>query len=226
MSQAGKDSASMPALPISPGAPGALPVVTLGVSRTKALTRTAAWGAPAAACSVAGVAVYRGLSFAPSGMYNRLVEYSVAVCLLPIVCAGAVFAILAVRWLLLAVWPGSVGIIADEGGLLLRLGPFGTRRFDAASLDVKYPFEQDGDIGESSVEAFLPEEQQRSTLLPRITCPGRHGLPAGSSEPINFTILRFGGLLESDAAAALRPWVEAWQARHAVREEPAWEPDT
>ena len=135
----------------------------LGVSRTKALTRTAAWGAPAAVCSVAGVAIYRGLSFAPSGMYNRLVEYSVAVCLLPIVCAGAVFAILAVRWFLLAVWPGSVGIIADDDGMLLRLGSFGTRRFAAAHLEVKYPFEQDEETGESTVEAFLPEEQQRST---------------------------------------------------------------
>ena len=219
MSQDGIDSAGKPALPISPGAPGALPVVMLGVSRTKALTRTAAWGAPAAVCSVAGVAMYRGLSFAPSGMYNRLVEYSVAVCLLPIVCAGAVFAILAVRWFLLAVWPGSVGIIADDDGILLRLGSFGTRRFDAAGLEVKYPFEQDEDIGESTVEAFLPEEQQRSTLLPRMTCPS-------SSEPINFTILRFTGMMEGEAAAALRPWVEAWQARYAVQEEPAWEPDT
>ncbi len=219
MSQAGKGSASKLALPVSPGAPGALLVVMLGVSRTKALTRTAAWGAPAAACSVAGVAMYRGLSFAPSGMYNRLVEYSVAVCLLPIVCAGAVFAILAVRWLMLAVWPRGVGIFADDDGLLLRLGSFGTRRFDAASLDVKYPFEQDGDLSESSVEAFLPEEQQRSTLLPLITCPG-------SSEPINFTILRFSGMMESDAAAALRPWVEAWQARYAAQEEPASGPDT
>ena len=198
----------------------------LGVSRTKALTRTAAWGAPAAVCSVAGVAIYRGLSFAPSGMYNRLVEYSVAVCLLPIVCAGAVFAILAVRWFLLAVWPGSVGIIADDDGMLLRLGSFGTRRFASAHLEVKYPFEQDEETGESTVEAFLPEEQQRSTLLPRITCPGRHSLHAGSSEPINFAILRFTGMMEGEAAAALRPWVEAWQARYAVQEEPDWEPDT
>ena len=190
----------------------------LGVSRTKALTRTVAWGAPAAVCSVAGVAIYRGLSFAPTGMHNRLVEYSIAVCLLPIACAGAVFTFLAVRWFLLAVWPGSLGIFADEDGLLLRLGSFGTRRFDAARLDVKYPFEQEWDVSDSSVEAFLPEERQRSTLLPRITC-------SGSSETINFTILRFVGMMESDAAAALRPWVEAWQARHAAQREPGSESD-
>ena len=209
-------SSGKPAVPTSKPA---VPVVMLAVSRVKALTRTAVWGAPAAICSVSGVAIYQGLSFAPSGMYNRLVEYSIAVCLLPIVCAGAVFAFLAVRWFLLAVWPRGVGIIADEDGLVLRLGSFGTRRFDAARLDVKYPFEQDGDLCDSTFEAFLPEEQQRSTLLPRITCPG-------SSEPINFTILRFVGMMENDAAAVLRPWVEAWQARHAAQEEPAGESET
>lgn len=193
--------------------------VTLGVSRVKALTRTAVWGAPATVCALVGVTMFERLRLAPSGMYNRLVEYSVAACTIPIVCAGAVFAFLAVRWLLLAVWPRGVGILADEDGLVLRLGSFGTRRFDAARLDVRYPFETAGDLSENSVEAFLPEEQQRSTLLPRITCPG-------SPEPINFTILRFVGMMEKDAAAAMRPWVDTWQARYAAQVGSTSEPDS
>ena len=185
--------------------------ITLGVSRVKALARTAAWGAPATVCALISVAMYGRLRLAPSGMYNRLVEYSLAACTIPIVCAGVIFAFLAVRWFLLALWPGVVGIIANEEGLLLRLGSFGTRHLAASGLDIRYPFELEVDDGETSVEAFLPEEQQFSTLLPRILTPG-------VSEPVNFTILRFIALSEADAAAALRPWVEAWQNRYMARE--------
>lgn len=191
--------------------------VTLRVSRVKALTRTVAWSAPATVCALLSigiarllVGVYGRLGFATSGMSNRFVAYSLAICMIPIVCAGVVFLFLTLRWFLLAVWPGTLGIFGDDQGLLLRLGSFGTRRLESARLDVKYPFELEEDMAESSVEAFLPEEQQRATLLPRITYPD-------AAEPINHTILRFVGMMEHDAAAAIRPWVDSWQVRNATR---------
>lgn len=179
----------------------------LRVSRVKALTRTAEWGAPAAVFALLCVAVFGRLGLGASSISGRLVAYSLVFCLIPIVIADLFFVFLTLRWFLLAVWPGPLGIFGDDNGLYLRLGPFGTKRFESTRLDVRYPFEQEEELEECSVEAFLPEERQRATLLPRITFPG-------AGEPINRTILRFAGMMEPDAAAAIRPWVDRWQATH------------
>lgn len=190
--------------------------VTLPVSRVKALTRTVAWGAPTAVGALLCLGVYGRLSLAAFGVSGRLVEYSLVVCMIPMALAEGAFAFLTLRWLLLALWPGTLGIFGDDEGMLLRLGSFGTRRYESARLDIKYPFEQEQDTEGSSVEAFLPEEQQRATLLPSMVHPD-------ATEPINHTILRFVSMMEPDAAAEIRPWVDRWQARHTAPGQPAGE---
>lgn len=184
------------------------PSVTLLVSRSKALTRTIAWGAPAVICATVSFVLFSRLDLTPSGLTNRLVEFSIAICLLPVAVAAIWLTVVAARWFALAVWPGRLGVFAGPESLELRFGSFGTHRFDADRLNMAYPFEQDLDASECGVEAFLPEEKQRETLLPQITFPGE-------KTPINQSILRFVAPPEIEAAAALRSWIESQQARHA-----------
>jgi len=181
-------------------------VPTLRVSRVLALTRAVIWLVPAAILCVSVVSLYRGLHFVPSGISNRSVDYAVALIGLPF-CAIALWtAWNAVRWLLLAAWPARLGIFASERQLILRLGPFGTRVFDAGRLDIRYPYECAGD-DDGGFEAFLPEEQQQATLLPRIAHPDARA-------PLHRTILKFALGDEADVAVGLRPAIERWRALH------------
>jgi hypothetical protein len=178
----------------------------LPVSRSRAATRGLLCLVPALLLGATGAAIYSRLHFVPTAVSNRLVDYSIAVAALPCPIFTLVFGFRAVRWLFLSCWPGDVAIIADETALTLRLGPFGTRVYDTARLDVKYPFELSGEFDDGSFEAYLPEEEQLARFLPRLTHPD-------APEPLNRTIRRFAVGAESDVAAALRSVIEHWRTR-------------
>ncbi|MDO8629788.1 MAG: hypothetical protein Q7R41_04785 [Phycisphaerales bacterium] len=183
-----------------------LRTVVLSVSRARAVTRGLLCLVPALLLGAATFATYSRLHFVPTAISNRLVDYSIAVALLPCSIFTLVFGFRAVRWLLLSCWPGDVAIVADETALTLRLGPFGTRAYDAGQLDARYPFEQSGDFEDGGFEAYLPEEEQRARFLPSLTHPG-------APEPLHRTILRFAVGTEPYAAAALRPVIDHWRTR-------------
>lgn len=183
----------------------------LTVCRSRALVRGLTWLVPAAILGAATVFVFGGLEFAPSGVSNRLVEYSLAVVALPLPVAGAYAAFLALRWFALGLWPRRLGIFAAPEHLQFRLGPFGTRTFDARRLTIRYPFELADDEDDAAFESFLPQETQVETLLPRITHPQ-------SKRPLNQVILRFATGSEIDMARALRPAIEAWRISAAPRD--------
>ena len=169
----------------------------LSVARGRVLVRGLLWAVGAVLVGFGVLTVVSGLDFKPTGVSNRLVEYSIAAVLIPF-GAGAIWcAVTAVRWMLLAAWPGAVGVFVGADALVLRLGPWGTRRLEWDSLDVRYWFEHDPDELEGLVEAFLPEEVQRAQFLPQIRCPGE-------SESINRMLLRTTGRSEQEAADALR----------------------
>jgi len=149
--------------------------------------------------------IYTSLHFVPSGVSNRLVDYSVALISLPIPLTALWSAFKGARWLLLSVWPAPVGVFADERTLTLRLGPFGTRSYDASRMDIRYPFELSQDDEGGGFEAFLPEEEQQMRLLPRILHPG-------AREPLNRVILRFVQPSEEEAVRSLRPLLDHWRS--------------
>jgi len=180
--------------------------VVLSVSRTRAATRGLLCLVPALLLGAVTFAIYSRLQFVPTAISNRLVDYSIAVALLPCSIFTLFFGFRAVRWLLLSCWPGEVAINADETALTLRLGPFGTRVYDTVQLDAKYPFEQSGDFEDGGFEAYLPEEEQRTKFLPYLTHPA-------AREPLHRTILRFAVGTEPDAAVALRPIIDRWRTR-------------
>ncbi len=179
-------------------------VVRLPVARLKALTRAALWGIAFLILGAGAYLIYGGLSFRPTAVSNRIVDYSIAVVAAPIVVAAALCALRSLRWALLWAWPGQTEIRAAPDSLDLRLGSFGCWRFDVARLEVRYPFElpEDGDF-----EAFLPEAEQRESLIPRLLHPE-------SPEPIGRTILRFVAGTEPEVAGTLRAAVDQWRAAH------------
>lgn len=182
------------------------PTVVLSVSRSRAATRGLLCLVPALLLGAATFTIYSRLNFVPTAISNRLVDYSIAVVALPCPIFTLVFGFRAVRRLLLSCWPGDVAIVADETALTLRLGPFGTRAYDAVRLDAKYPFEQSGEFDDGGFEAYLPEEEQLTRFLPRLTHPA-------APEPLNHTILRFAVGTEPDVAVALRPVIDHWRTR-------------
>ena len=178
--------------------------VRLPLARGRAATRALIRGAPAMLLLAASEIVFPELRFASTGATNAIVDWSIALAALPLAVVGVGCAIAALRWALTACWPSSLGIVADADSLEFRLGPFGNRIYDAARLDVKYLFELSTDGEEEGYEAFLPEEEQMSRFLPRIT-------HSTSRECLNALILRFTDGDESAAATAFRPVLEQWR---------------
>ncbi len=179
--------------------------ITLPVSRGRALTRSVIWAAPAVVGIAVTLVIYPNLDlFAVNGV-NRLVAWSAAIAALPIPIALTICGFKSVRYLALSVWPGRVGVHADSRNLVLALGPFGTRRFDAARLDARYPFEQSKDEAvEDGFEAYLPQEEQMARFVPRMTHPD-------ATEPIHRTLLRFCKGDEIDIASKLQPVLAVWR---------------
>jgi hypothetical protein len=183
-------------------------------ARARAVTRGTLWAAASLLLAIASFTIYRSLQFGSSVAGGRLVAIAIGVGALPLLILTVITAVQAIRWLGLAVWPGRAGVFATAASLTLRFGPFGTQRFEAAALDVKYPFELSGDFEDGGFEAFLPEEHQLASFLPRIAHPD-------AREPINRTILRYAAGTEAQIAAGLRPAIQRWREDLADR----W-PDT
>ncbi len=183
-------------------------VIRVPVSRLRAWTRAVLWSVATCVPGVAVALIFGRLDFRPTGISNGLLDYAIGFAVLPLALLAMVSAVTTLRWLLLCVWPGPVGIYASEEALILRLGSFGTRRYDAARLDVRYPFEFSADADDGGFEAFLSQDEQLASFLPRITHPE-------STERLNMVILQYISGSESDVAGLLRPVLDGWRAGQA-----------
>lgn len=183
--------------------------VAIPLARTKALTRAVVWGMCVVVMLAAAYPIYSGLNFSSSVVSGRLVDFSIATVASPILFGALYCLFKSSRWLLLCLWPAPIGVFANKDELVLRLGCFGTWRFDASEISVKYPFELSADLDGGEFESFLPEEEQRATLLPRITHPQ-------SPESINRTIQRYVDATETELASCLRQVLAAWRGEETI----------
>ncbi len=181
--------------------------IVLPVSRARAASRALLCSVPAVLLTLTTILIYSRLHLVPTGISNRLVEYSIAAISLPAPLLALWTALKALRWLLLALWPARVAIVADACTLTFHLGPFGNRSYDASRLDVRYPFELSQDDDGGGFEAFLPEDEQRAKLLPRILHPQARG-------PLNRLILRFAKGSEQEIVRAMLPAIDRWRPSH------------
>lgn len=179
-------------------------MVTLEVSRTRAFTRGVLWLILSTLVGAATLWIFQGLNFSPTGVSNRLVEYSIAIFALPLPLGALWTLIKSLRWLLLSAWPGQLGVFADQQELTLALGPFGIHKYDIPRMDIRYPFELSADLEGEGYEAFLPEEEQKEKFLPRLN----HPLAKGK---INQTILAYVYEEEIAVASVMRPMIELWR---------------
>lgn len=185
--------------------PGAIPQIFLPASRARAAMRGILGGIAAAPAALVLNMIAPSLSFRHSGASNQIEDYALSFTLLLIGIAGLAAAAWGGRWALLALWPGRVGFVADVRGLSWRLGPFGSGRLDAERIEARYLFElDDEELEEGHFEAFLPEETQRRTMLPRLRHPQvRHC--------VRQLLLNFCAAPEEKLADGLRPMIDAWR---------------
>lgn len=192
-----------------------IPQIFLPASRARALGRGILGGTAAAPAALVLNLAAPSLSFRHSGASNQIEDYALAFAFLLIGIAGLAAAAWGGRWVLLALWPGRIGFVADARGLLWRLGPFGSGRLDAERIEARYLFElDDEELEEGQFEAFLPEETQRRTMLPRL----RHPEAPRCVRPL---LLNFCGAPEEELADRLRPVIEVWRRIARADEEPA-----
>ena len=192
--------------PATPGHDGfALdPVVRVAASRGRALARGTLWAALTLVLGAITFLVLRRIDFQPSAVTGRLVNFSIAAAGLIPAFATLLGLAKALQWLSFALWPAPVGVVARRDAMTLRLAWFGGGRYPAAEMDIRYPFELSPEETEDEFDAFLPEDQQRQRLLPRIVHPSQ-------AVPLNRLLLRFVALPEGDLAARLRPVIDLWR---------------
>lgn len=179
------------------------PNIRITVSRGRALERALLRMMPAGLLLVMSVGTIRSLNFAPNPLTNRITEYCLTLVMLPLGLSGAALAISGLRWLLTALWPGRLLIVADAGGLTFHLGPMGTDRYEIDRITLRYPFELsiEDDGGDAVFESLLEPSEQMATLLPRMEY-------AGEPTRLDRRILHFTRLDETQAAESLRPFIE------------------
>ena len=174
------------------------------IGRTKATTRALLRLALALVIATFSGSILVNLDFARSGASWSIVDVSVALVLLPFALCAVALGVSGLRWLTLACWPRPTGVYADTTRLTLALGPFGTRKYEADRLEVRYMFEHSGDEEAETFEALLPKEEQIRRFLPTM-------LHSAAEEPLNRVVLRFVGGSEASVAQALRPMLARWR---------------
>jgi len=180
-------------------------IACVAVSRGGSLVRGVLWVAASTLCGVITVVVLGSLDFSPAGISHRLVDVALLIAVSPVAILGVYLGLCGLRWLGLAGWPGFVGVVATRDALVLRFGPFGTRRFDTGRLELKYAFELSADEEDGGFESFLPKEEQIARFLPRMFHPDGRGR-------IDVTILKYTGHDESVVARAFRPAFDLWRS--------------
>jgi len=192
-------------------APCRATTVVVPFGRAKAATRSLLRLAAATVILTLAWTVLSPMKFTGGEPASLIVTIALALVIVPFGLVGVIMAISGLRWLAAACWPKPLGIEADATTLTLALGPFGTRRYDTARLDIRYPFELDDDEQGNTFEGLLPEERQIREFLPNMRHPD-------TRDSIDRVMLRFVDGTERDVAGALRPVLAIWRGETPARE--------
>lgn len=150
------------------------------------------------------VVIYRAwqrLRFDPTPASNRLPDYALAVVYLAIGAVAIALLWYGVKWLVFALWPGPIEIVADEDGLAIPTGPIGRRRYDWARMTARYSFEVAPDEEAFVFDSLMDEDDEPDARLPLF----EH---AESRLPLNVALERLIDVRSPTVIARLRPWIE------------------
>ena len=113
---------------------------------------------------------FSSLSFNPSALSSRVVAFSWAFLAFCAALTGLALTVSGLRWLLFALWPGSMSITVTPKQVIISLGPFGRRRLDVEEMTTQYRFERENPE-ELTTEDFMEPEEEIRTALPLIRHP-------------------------------------------------------
>ncbi len=175
----------------------------LAASRTRLLSTAMLWASASVVLALLCFILYGRIEFQVSGLRSRAVDFSYVIILLPLGLVSLVTIWKTFQSLLVALWPGFVGIKFSDDYLSIDYGPFRSGHYESKSLDICYPFELSADEMEGHVEAFLPKQQQYETMLPRM-------LYAGSNLRVDRLIQKLLRRPDEEIASVMRPMIERW----------------
>ncbi|MGB0715446.1 MAG: hypothetical protein ACPGXK_06185 [Phycisphaerae bacterium] len=171
-------------------------------SRVFGFTQSLLWMAAATVLGGLTFLVYSNLTLGGSGG-DRLVQYSIAIIALPLPICTLMTLLHSLKWLSLGLWPRRVGIEFSSGQIAVELGLFRSTVVDIPRLSIRYPFDFDEARAAQMMEAQLPFEMQRSTLIPEMRHPDYKGR-------LKIDMLRFSKLEEPEFARLLEDHFLHW----------------
>lgn len=182
------------------------------------VSRRAGWlrgpvAAPAGAviCIVVYLA-WQPLRFDPNPASNRLTDYALAVVYAAVGLIGIGLLWYGLKWLIFALWPGPVELVADEGGLTVPTGPFAVHRYDWERMTARYSFEVEPDEEGFAFDSLMDEDEEPDARLPLLQHPE-------SRIPLNVALERLIDVRSPVHIARLRPWIDAVRRRQQDAEE-------
>jgi len=174
--------------------------IVLKVSRGRACRRGLAIFLPGAAI-LAWVAWQLGkLSFVPSGVSNRFPEYAWAFVYLLLGWCGAGMIWRGGYWLAVGLWPRAPRIIFNPEHVDFELFPMGRKVYDAASVRVIYPFDDEEDADEGLYESLQDPEGYAARYLPKIIHPQ-------AADRLDLMVRHLVSSEENELAMLLKPFI-------------------
>jgi len=149
----------------------AIEPVSFPIDRMRAARRGVTFLFPGAGIVMLFGALISGLDFVPSGVSNRIIDYSLAFIYFMAALGGVALLWRGFYWLCVASWPRPVCVIADADAIRFELGPMGRQRYDLARIRAVYPFDEPEEADDGVVEALRDPEKYAAEHLPRLTHP-------------------------------------------------------
>ena len=174
--------------PIQPIAPDPPPSIRIAIDRTRAMVR-GLWRGVCGALLVGPVFVM-DLDWRLLWQTQRATFLASALLTTLLAVAGVVLLVYGVRWIMLAAWPGRVGVEISPLHISMRAGPFGKETYAWSEIRVAY----DEDMDPSLWDVLLDDE-----TLPCV----RHPI---CEEDLVVRIQRLAALRTADLAALLKPY--------------------
>ena len=166
-----------------------LPVIELPIERGQALVR-GLWRLLCAVL-VGGIVFVVRIDWKLMWLTEKASFLALGVVMVCVALAAIGLAVSSVRWLLLAAWPGKLGIEVRPDRILLRLGPFGARTYDWSHLQIELDEAFDQDMID-----LMPDD----AFVPAI----RH--VAGGEDVVRI-VMRFASVSHEELTRRLRPYV-------------------
>lgn len=173
---------------IQPIAPDRPPSICIAVDRTRAMVR-GLWRVAFAAL-LFGPVLVMDLDWKLLWQTQRATFLASALLTALLAAAGLVLLVYGVRWIMLAAWPGRVGVDVSPLHISMRAGPFGQETYAWSEIRVAY----DEDVDQALWNVLLDDE-----TLPCVRHPA-------CQEDLTVRIQRLAALDAAELAALLKPY--------------------